>query len=303
MDARTTPDPQVADLIRTGRVRVALFPPEYNRDPVTGELRGWAVDLGGALGACLGVEPLPVEYPSPRQILEDLKAGACDVAFLTIDPSGLAEVGVSPPFIQFDYTYLVPAGSFIRSVADADRPGGRIAVVRNHASTLALSRILKHAELVGAESPESALDLLRTGHADAFASIRPALLEYVPKLPGSRVLEDGYGANLLAMVVPNGHAGWLAYIGKFIEEAKASGLVQRVIERGGWRGVQLAPPEFPTSRSEWVCHGRATRSDAHWPPFRVLLAESAPNMALEATDHSVGFFSSLGVRAVACALA
>ncbi len=247
-DAQQAPDPRVADLVRAGRVRVALFPPEYNKDPVTGELRGWAVDLARALGARVGVEVLPVEYPGPRKVLEDLKAGACDVALLTMDPSWPAQVDFSPPFIQFDYTYLVPPGSSIRSVADADQPGVRIAVVRNHASTLALSRILKHAEPVGAEIPDTAFDLLRTGHADAMASARPALLDYSTKLPGSRVLEDRYGANFLAMVVPKGQAGWLAYISDFIEEAKVSGLVQRAIERAGWRGVQVAPPGNPTAR-------------------------------------------------------
>jgi polar amino acid transport system substrate-binding protein len=35
------------------------------------------------------------------------------------------------------------------------------------------------------------------------------------------------------MAVPKGHPGWLAYISAFVEEAKASGLVQRAIERAG----------------------------------------------------------------------
>src|SRR5207244_5621607 len=78
------------------------------------------------------------------------------------------EVGFSPPVFELDYTYLVPAGSSIRRIADADRPGIRIAVVRNHASTLTLSRLLKHAELVYAETPDPTFDLLRTGRADAW---------------------------------------------------------------------------------------------------------------------------------------
>ncbi len=147
--------------------------------------------------------------------------------------------------LQLDYTYLVPAGSSIRRIADADRPGVRIAVVRNHLSTLALSRILKHAGPVGAEIPGAAFDLLRTGQADVFASTRPVLLAYSPKLPGSRVLEDYYGANLLAMAVPKDQGGRLAYVTEFIEEAKASGLVQRAIESAGERGIGVAPPGNP----------------------------------------------------------
>jgi polar amino acid transport system substrate-binding protein len=65
------------------------------------------------------------------------------------------------------------------------------------------------------------------------------VLDYSIRLPGSRVLEDRYGANLVAIAIPKGQAGRLAYISEFVEEAKASGLVQRAIDRAGLRGVQV----------------------------------------------------------------
>lgn len=240
--ANSPVDPRIEDLVRVGKVRIAVFPPEYTKDPATGELRGWAVDLARALAARIGTANQLVEYPGPQPVLDDLKSGACDVAFLTMDPSWPAQVDFSPPIIQFDYTYLVRAGSPIRALADVDRSGVRIAVVRNHASTLALSRTVKNAELVSAEIPDAAFDLLRTGDADAFASVRPSLMTYLSRLPGSRVLDDCYGSNVLSMVVPKNHAGWLSYVSEFAEEAKVSGLVQRAIERAGWRGVQVASP-------------------------------------------------------------
>ena len=110
-----------------------------------------------------------IEHPTPAKAVECLKTSAGDVAFMGIEPSRAAELDFSPPAFQFDYTYLVPAGSSIHSAADADRPGLRIAVAHNHASSLALSRMVKHAELIGAELPDTAFDLLRAGNADAFA--------------------------------------------------------------------------------------------------------------------------------------
>src|SRR5450759_1118648 len=246
-NAQQAPDPRVKDLVRAGKVRVALFLPQFTKNPVTGEIRGdvHLVETARALAARLGVELVLVDYPTPTKAVEGLKAGSCDVAFLGIDRSRAAEVGFSPPFAELDYTYLVPAGSSIRSLADADRPGVRIAAIRDHASTLTLSRILKHATLVYADTPDPAFDLLRTGRTDAWASVGYALQSYSTRLPGSRVLEDRYGANRMAMAVPKGEAGRLAYISEFIEEAKASGLVQRAIERGGLRGVHVAPPGNP----------------------------------------------------------
>jgi polar amino acid transport system substrate-binding protein len=48
-------------------------------------------------------------------------------------------------------------------------------------------------------------------------------------------------ANINRMVVPKGKTDWRAYVNEFVEEAKASGAVQQFIERGGTRGVTVAP--------------------------------------------------------------
>ncbi len=247
-NAQQTPDPRVADLVQAGKVRVGLglgIPTTAIKDPVTGELRGVAVDLGRALAARIGVEFVPVEYPRPGAVMEGVRTGAWDVSFQSIDPARAAEVDFSPPAYEYDLTYLVPAGSSIRTVADADQPGVRIAVERGGAGDLTLTRILKRAELVRTDTIAAGLDLLRAGQVDVRAGVRPGLLGDSARLPGSRVLADRFGIIRVAALVPKGHAGWLAYISDFIEEAKASGLVQRAIERAGVQGVQVAPAGNP----------------------------------------------------------
>ena len=247
-NAQQGPDLRVADLVRAGKVRVGLFPPQYIKDPATGEQKGVWSEIAQALAARIGVQVVLLEHPTPPKAVECLKVGACDLLFLPFDARAANDGDFSPPIFQFDYTLLVPADSSIRSVADADRPGVRIAAVRNHASTMALSRLLKQAELVYAETPDPTFDLLRTGRAGAFASTRRVLLEYSTQLPGSRVLEDRYGANLNRMLVSKGKAGWLDYVSEFVEEAKASGLVQKAIDRAGPRGVTVAPPGNPAAQ-------------------------------------------------------
>ena len=241
--AQQAPDARVADLVQTGKVRVGigLAPAIATKDPTTGELRGTGIDLGRALAARIGVKLEPVEYPSPPKTLEGLSTGAWDVAFLGVDPTRLGQVDFSPPYLQVDYTYLVPAGSSVREVGDADQPGIRIAVTRNSVGDVALTRILKRAELQRVDTAAAGLEALRGGTVDVLASDRPNLLHLSVGLPGSRVLEDRYHSFYLAMVVPKGQPGRHAYISEFIEEAKASGLVKQTVERAGLRGVQVAP--------------------------------------------------------------
>jgi polar amino acid transport system substrate-binding protein len=243
--AAQVPDPRVADLVQAGKIRVGMHSIMYTKDPRTDELKAAStgiilLDIARALGARIGVEVLPVGYPTIPEMLTCVTSGTCDIGFMGPD-SSRSGVDFSPPILQLDYTFLIPAGSSIQGIADADRPDVRIAVVRDHASTLTLSRIFKHAQLVYAATPDPGFELLRTGQADAFASIRAVLLAYSVKLPGSRVLDDRYGANLLGMVVSKGQDARLAYISEFIEQAKASGLVQQAIERAGLPGHQVAP--------------------------------------------------------------
>jgi polar amino acid transport system substrate-binding protein len=243
LHAQQAPDPRVVDLVRAGKVRVGmgLAPATATKDPVTGELKGVGMDLARALAARLGVDLEPVEYPSLPKTLEGLNAAAWDVAFLGIDPSRLGQVDFSPPYLQVDYTYLVPSGSSVGNVSNADQPGIRIAVTRNSVGDVALTRILKRAELQRVDTAAAGLEGLRAGNIEVLASDRPNLLQLSAGLSGSRVLEDRFHSFFLAMVVPKGQARRAAYLSEFIEEAKASGLVKQAIERAGLRGVQVAP--------------------------------------------------------------
>jgi len=249
--AQQTTDPRVADLVRAGKLRlgvglgaslIAL------KDPATGEVRGPAMDLGRALAAKIGIALQPVYYPRPGVVPEGLRTSAWDVTFLVIYPGFADEADHSDPYIQTDFTLLVRAGSSIRNFADADQPGVRIAAPRGDPSGVHLSRTLKRAEMVFTDSIPAAIELLRTGRADAYPGPRPVALTEADRLPGSRVLEDGFLPICQAAFVPKGHPGLLAYVIEFMEEAKASGMVKQIMERHGLRGLQVVLAGNPCTR-------------------------------------------------------
>jgi polar amino acid transport system substrate-binding protein len=243
-------DPRIADFVKAGRVRVGfgMNPTLAIRDPSTGQLRGPALEIAQALAKRMGVELAPVEYPSPGAVLQGIESKAWDLTFLVIDPGRAATVDFSSPYMQSDFTYLVSNNSSMRGLTEVDRPGIRIAVVRNDASDLRLTRSLKQAELVRADDINAAVEFVRAGQAHAAAAPRPVLLAQAAKVGGTRVLDDGFAAISYAAVVPKGNAQWLAYVDEFIEEAKASGLVKQTIESAGLRGVQVAPGRNPGTR-------------------------------------------------------
>src|SRR5262249_20363298 len=161
--------------------------------------------------------------------------------FLGIDPARESEIGFTPAYLEIEATYLVAAGSPIRAVADVDREGVRVVAAARANYELFLTRTLKQAELGRAPNHAAAFELLQAGRVDALAGLRQALLGLVERLPGGCVLDGRFMAVPQAVGVPRGRDAGLAYLRGVVEEAKASGLVARAIERTGARGVEVAP--------------------------------------------------------------
>ena len=232
------------ELAPTGTLRVAVFtgnPVIGSKDASSGELRGTTVRLGRELAASAGVPVKLIEYTAVAKMVEDAKAHVWDVAVVAFDPARRGVIDFAPPHLVVDLTYLVAPGSKIRNVAEADRPGVRIAAARGAATTLYLERTLKQAKVAPAENEPAAFALLRSGKAQAYAQNRYMLLGLAASLPGARVLEDRFSAAEMCIVLPKGRPAALDYVGIFVDHAKASGAVARAIESSGLRGVNVAP--------------------------------------------------------------
>jgi len=243
--AQKSSDPRVSDLVQTGTIRIGLFSTQFRKDAASGELRGVRPDMARALAAWIGVKPVLLEYASPAQVIECLKAGACDAVFLPKDARVAAVGDFSFPFIQSEFTFLVPAGSAILRASDADKPGVRISAVRGHASTATLNSVVKLAEVVPGENEQVAFELLRNGRVHTFASTRQLLGKMTKELPGSQVLTDHYGAQFNRVVVAKGRTAWRGVANEFVEAAKRSGLVQKSIDQEGTSAFEVAPPGEP----------------------------------------------------------
>ena len=96
--------------------------------------------------------------------------------------------------------------------------------------------------IVATDLPDDAFALVRDGGADIFALPREQLMDYADRLPGSRILAEGFGVNDVALAVARGQADRLACISDFVADAKASGLVGRILEAAGLtsRGFTVA---------------------------------------------------------------
>lgn len=233
----------ISALAPTGTLRVGINFSNFlltAKDPVTGEARGLAVDLGRELGRRLGVPVDIIGYPSPGELANDAAKGVWDVGFLGAEPQRANEIDFTAAYVEIEATYLVPPGSPLKTVADVDRPGVRIAVPGKTAYDLYLERNIKHAQLIREPGGDNAFKRFVADKLEALASLRPRLVTDCEKLPGSRILDGRFTAVQQAAGTPKGRGEGAAYLRAYIEDVKASGFVARMIEKNRVRGLTIA---------------------------------------------------------------
>ena len=212
------------------------------KDSTTGEPRGVAVDMARELARRLEVPLEIVPYDSAGALADAGGSNAWDVAFLGAEPQRANIISFTPAYVEIESTYLVPPGSPFNGVADVDRDGARIAIAAKSAYDLYLSRSLQRARLERADGADAAFERMVGENLDAMAGLRPVLLTYVDKLPGSRVLDDSFTAVQQAVGTPKGRDAGAAYLQQFVEDVKAAGLVAQFIEKNDARGLTVALP-------------------------------------------------------------
>lgn len=206
----------------------------------TGIPQGVAPDLAADIAARLDVPLTCVPFETPAQLADAATADQWDIGLIGAEPARARHIAFTAAYAEIEATYLVPAHSALHDIADVDREGIRIAVSAGSAYDLYLSRTVQRAELVRAEGLDASCDLFVERELDALAGLRPRLLSDAERLPGARILGGRFTAVQQAVGTPRTRERGAVFLRDFVEEAKASGLVQRLIERHGVRGLSVA---------------------------------------------------------------
>jgi polar amino acid transport system substrate-binding protein len=236
----------VKELIPTGKLRVGVvFAPAASAffavKDASGQPRGVTVDLGNELAQKLNVPIELMVAPNSGLITDATESGTIDVAFMPVDEERKKRVDFGPNYYLIESTYMATGASGIRTVAEVDRPNVRVVGIANTTTIRAAARSLKNTTISAATSVDEAVDMLRTGKADAFALSRDSLPPFVAALPGSRIVDGGFQHTGIAIAVPRNRPSALAYVTAFLEEAKRSGSVRRALDRAGFANEPVAP--------------------------------------------------------------
>ena len=201
-----------------------------------GAPRGVTVDLLRGFAAMAG---LPLElhvFSNSGQATDAVADGVCDVAFMPMDAERAKKVEFGPAYYAIESTYLVPAGSSIRSIDEVNRPGVRIVAIANTTTMRSARRTAPLASVEEVAGVDLMTAMAAKGEGDAFALSADSFATLLPKLPGARVLPGNFQETGIGVAVPKDRPAALIVATALLNEAKSSGLVGQALKTAGFGG-------------------------------------------------------------------
>src|SRR5262245_50291549 len=206
-----------------------------------GEVKGVTVDLIRSFAGALKL-PLALRvYDNSGQVTDAVAEGICDLAFMPRDAERAKRVDFGPAYYFIESTYLVPAGSTIKSIDEVNRPGRKIIPISNTTTARSARRTAPTASVEEVPSVDRMTEMARQGQGDAFALSHDSFAGLLPKFPGARVLPGNFQQTGIAVAVPKGRLVALRIAGELLEVAKTSGLVRRALDAAGFPEASVAP--------------------------------------------------------------
>lgn len=201
---------------------------------------GVAPDMARALAALLELPVRHICYDSPGLVADAAATDAWDVALLGAEPQRAAVIGFTSAYTEIEATYLVPAGSPLRTLTAVDSPGVRIAVTDRTAYGLWLDRNIRHAELVRTGTIDEAAVVFAARGLEALAGLRPRLVKDLLAMPGSTLLPGRFMAVQQALGTPLRKAAAQPFLQDFVTASIETGFVAGLIARHGIEGLSVA---------------------------------------------------------------
>ncbi|MBN3458773.1 glutamate ABC transporter substrate-binding protein [Mycobacterium sp. DSM 3803] len=247
----SAPAPTVEAIRRRGRVIVGIdqnTDPLSFRDPVTGELRGFSVDLSREIARDLVGDPDKVDF---RLLTEPERIPA--VQHKTVDILTKATSITCPraELIAFSTVYfeghqrlLVPRGSAVRGPADlADK---RVCSGLATTSIATVARVAPRANIVGMQNFDDCLVALQQGQVDAVSTDDALLVGMAMQDPNLEIVGPGLENEPYGIGVNKAEEDLVRAVNASLERIRRDGTWEALYRR--WFSMLGPAPSPPTPK-------------------------------------------------------
>jgi glutamate transport system substrate-binding protein len=219
-------------------------PPFGFKNPQSGEVEGFDVDLGRAIADKLGVKAKLVEAISDNRI-PFIQDGTVDLVLstMTINAERAQEIGFTDPYFIAKGRILVPKDSDIKGVADL--AGRKVCTALGSTYEATLKEEAPKADLRLVDAYSECLELLQNGAVDAISTDDVILTGMIIQddslhLVGDELTVEPYGGGF-----KKDDTDFAEFLKGVLAEYKSSGAWQESYDKwlGQYTGEQQSPPD------------------------------------------------------------
>lgn len=213
------------------------------KDPKTGEVEGFDVDIAKALAKHLLGDESKLELKSvvSKTRIPLLQQGDIDaiIATMTITPERGQQVLFSEPYFNAGQSLLVKKGSPIKSIDDL-KAGVRVISVKGSTPAKRISEGESGASVLEFDNYQDAFMALKTGKGDVLTTDNVILMGMSQQDPGYVVVGGTFSDEPYGIAVRKDETELVESINEFLEEIKSDGTYDAIYKK--WLGEMPSAP-------------------------------------------------------------
>ena len=233
----------MAELQDKGEITIGVkfdVPPFGFKNPQSGEVEGFDVDLGKAIAENLGVQPNFIEAISDNRI-PFLVDGTVDLILstMTITRERDAEIDFSEPYYIAGGRVLVPEDSDITGVQDLG--GRRVCTARGSTYQVSIKQQTPDAQLRLVDTYSECFELIQNGAVDAVSTDNVILTGMIVQDPSLKMVGEEYTTEPYGAGIVQGDTEFKEFVDGVITEYKEDGRWEEAYQK--WVGQYIPESE------------------------------------------------------------
>ncbi|TQS40646.1 glutamate ABC transporter substrate-binding protein [Cryptosporangium phraense] len=240
----------MARIVRRGRVIVGIDQNAYllsYRDPTTGALAGFEIDLAEAISRALFGTPDRVQYRHITTVdrIPVLQRREVDMVIrtVTMNCERWQQVNFSTEYLRARQRILVNKGSGITSIQDIAARHGKVCATKGSTSIAKVAAV-PGVVPVSTDITLDCLVLLQQGQVDAVSTNDTILLGIAAQDPGTELVGPPMSSEPSGVAIPRDDRDLVRFVNGVLARMRSSGALARSYDR--WLG-RLGPAPTPVA--------------------------------------------------------
>jgi polar amino acid transport system substrate-binding protein len=242
----------MARIVQRGRLIAGVdqntFPMGF-RNPVTGQVEGFDVDMLHAVSQALFGDPDRIQFTAITSAdrIPALQRGQVDIVArtFTIDCARAEQVGFSSVYFSAGQRVLVDVNSPVQDIGGM--AGKKVCATKGSTSLDALTKVASKPQIVSVDNWTDCLVLMQQGQVDATSTDDTILAGLAAQDPYTKVVGPRFADEPYGLAVPKTDTDFVRFINAVLEKIRADGTWTNDYKH--WLGDRLGPvPAPPTPR-------------------------------------------------------